>query len=208
MFRKFLPKTDIFFQDLARLADKAVEITAAYRALVEDIPHIEEHIVRVKRIEDEADEIAHDSLARLHRTFVTPIDRNEIHRLTRRIDDIIDHIEAAAQCIYHYEITTIRPRMFRLLEILEKQVPLVRKAVTGLSDLKHVGDLRSTLIQINTLENEADTLMLEAFRALFREEKDPMAVIKWKEVFELLELATDHCENVADLIENVILEYA
>jgi uncharacterized protein Yka (UPF0111/DUF47 family) len=208
MFRRFLPKSDVFFQDLARLADKAVEIVAAYRAMIEDVAHVGDHIQKIKRIEEEADHIAHDSLARLHRTFVTPLDRNEIHRLTRRIDDIIDHVEGAAQCIFHYDIRVMRPRMIRLLEILEKQVPLVRKAVGGLSDLKHVGDLRSTLIQINTLENEADTLMLEAFGVLFREEKDPLAVMKWKEVYELLELATDHCENVADLIENVILEYA
>jgi predicted phosphate transport protein (TIGR00153 family) len=208
VFKRLLPKKDVFFQNMAKSAGKAVEIVAAFRSLMEDLPHVETHIARIKDIEHQADEIAHETIALLHKTFVTPLDRNEINQIFKRLDDIVDMVEGAAQRIYIYEMRTVRHEVMKLIEILEKQTSFVQRAVGALSDLRHPESLRGLLIEIHTLENEADDVLRSAIGVLFREEKDPKEVMKWKEVIENLEDATDRCEDVADLFENILLEYA
>jgi predicted phosphate transport protein (TIGR00153 family) len=208
VFKKLLPKKDVFFSNMAAAAGKGVEIVAAFRALVEDLGNVEVHIARVKDIEHQADAIAHETISLLHKTFVTPLDRNEIHRIFQRLDDVVDMVEGAAQRIFLYEIRSMRREVVHLVEILEKQTALVKQGVACLSDLRHPDTLRGILIQVHTLENEADDVLRGAIGALFREEKDTKEILKWKEVIENLEDATDRCEDVADLLENILLEYA
>jgi predicted phosphate transport protein (TIGR00153 family) len=201
-------KKDVFFRDMALLAGKGAEIVAALRAMFEDFPHVEERIARIKSIEDEADAIAHETIARLHRTFITPIDRNEINRIFKRLDDIVDMVEGAAQRVYIYELRATRREVEQLLDILEKQMALLQEAIGRLSDLRNAEPIRAILIRLHTLENEADNVLRASIGALFREEPDPKTLLKWKEVIEHLEDATDRCEDVADLFENILLEYA
>jgi uncharacterized protein len=208
VFKRLLPRKDLFFQKMEESAGKAVEIVAAFRALLFDLPNKESHIARVKEIEHEADAIAHETISRLHQTFVTPIDRNEINRIFKRLDDIVDLVEAAAQRYVIYEMRAPRQEILELVGILEKQTAAVRTAVGLLSDMRKADDLRRTLIEIHTLENQADGVLRMAMGTLFREMQDTKDLLKWKEVIESLEDATDRCEDLADLFENVLLEYS
>jgi predicted phosphate transport protein (TIGR00153 family) len=208
VFKRLLPKKSVFFDHMEASATKAVEITKAFRALVDNLSEVEKHVAVIRELEHEADVILHETLAELQRSFITPLDRNEISKISKRLDDIIDLVEGAGQRMLHYELKTAPEPLLQLLDVLERQVGLVQQAVQGLSDLRHAEPLRKILIEIHTLENAADEILRPTIGALFRDEKDPRMIIKWKEVYEHIETATDRCEDVADQIENVLLEYA
>jgi uncharacterized protein len=207
VFRRLLPRKNVFYEYMEGSAAKAVEIATAYRELV---LHPQEVVARVEAIgliESTADEHLHNVLLELQRTFITPLDRNEISTICRRLDDIIDLVEGAAQRMLHYDLHTTTQPLVQLTDVLVELTEIVRQAVVGLSDLKHAEHLRDLLIQIHTLENKADAILRPAIGALFREKTDAREIIKWKEVYEHLETATDRCEDVADQIENILLEY-
>ncbi len=206
--RFLLPRKDVFFTYMENAADKAVEVVKLFRELLDHIDAPEPHIRRILALEHEADLNIHKMFGELHQTFVTPLDRNEISKICKRLDDIVDLVEGAAQRIFHYEIRKSRPEIVALVDILTKQVDAVREAVGCLKDLKHADRLRPILIRINDAENEADGILRTTIGALFRDEADTREVLKWKEVYEHIEKATDRCEDVADQIENILLEYA
>jgi hypothetical protein len=208
MFRRLLPRKDRFFVHMEGCAAHAVEIVQAFRHLIADLQDVEARVAKVRDIEHAADERLHEILLELQRSFITPLDRNEISTICRRLDDIIDLVEGAAQRMLHYELKMTPAPLHRLVEVLEKLVAIVQQAVGGLSDLKRSDDLRKLLIEIHTLENEADRILRPAIGELFRIHADARDIIKWKEVYEHLETATDRCEDVADQIENILLEYA
>lgn len=206
--RLFMPRKDVFFRYMEEAADKAVEIVALFQVLLDHMEDPKPHVDKILALEHEADEGIHRMFGELHKTFVTPLDRNEISTICKRLDDIADLVEGAAQRIYHYQIRKGRPELVTLAAILAKQVGFVRQAVGGLSNLKDSDGLRAILIQINTAENEADHILRATIGALFRDETDTREILKWKEVYEHIEKATDRCEDVADQIENILLEYA
>jgi predicted phosphate transport protein (TIGR00153 family) len=208
VFRKLLPRKNDFFRLMEEAAGKVVEIVGAFGAMLDHLDEAQSRVAGIKDIEHAADELLHRVLGDLHVSFVTPLDRNEISTICKRLDDIVDLVEGAAQRMYHYDLREATPPLRRLVQILSEQADLVRKAVHGLSDLRNPKGLRETLIQIHTLENHADDVLRPTIGALIREEKDPRVILKWKEVYEHIEKATDRCEDVADNIENVLLEYA
>ena len=208
MFRKLLPRKDIFFTYMETSAAMVVQILDAYRELVMDPSNSKERVERVSQLENDADEHLHKLLLALERTFITPLDRNEISTISRRLDDIIDLIEGAAQRLYYYELSESPPPLLQLVEILTELAGIVQKAIGGLANLKRADELRGYLVEIHTLENKADGILRPAIGELFRKYTDARDIIKWKEVHEHLEEATDRCEDVADQIENILLEYA
>lgn len=208
MFRRLLPRKDVFFTYMETSAAKAVEIAIAYRDLVRNPHEVERRVAEIRAIEHGADEHLHSVLLELQSTFITPLDRNEISTICRRLDDIIDLVEGAAQRMLHYELKTTTPPLDQLVDVLVDLTGIVRQAVAGLANLKKPDELRRLLIDIHTLENKADGILRPAIGALFRELPDARDIIKWKEVYEHLETATDRCEDVADQIENILLEYA
>jgi len=208
LFKKLLRKKDTFFEHMEALCAKAGEIVVAFRAQLDHPAEAKARVAAVKAIEHEADRILHETIGNLHRTFVTPLDRNEISTICKRLDDIIDLVEGAAMRVFHYEIREARPPLRALLDVLEKQVAALREGLAALNDLRHPGPLRECIVRVHTLENEADDLLRPAIGNLFREEKDPREILKWKEILEHVEKATDRCEDVADHMENVLLEYA
>ena len=208
MFRKLLPRKDIFFTYMETSAAMVVQILDAYRDLVMDPSNSKERVERVSQLENDADEHLHKLLLDLERTFITPLDRNEISTISRRLDDIIDLIEGAAQRLYYYELSESPPPLLQLVEILTELAGIVQKAIGGLANLKRADELRGYLVEIHTLENKADGILRPAIGELFRKYTDARDIIKWKEVYEHLEEATDRCEDVADQIENILLEYA
>jgi uncharacterized protein len=201
-------KKDVFFRHMEACALKAVEIVAAFKELVAHLDQVETRVAKIRAIEHQADEQLHEILSELQRTFVTPLDRNEISTICRRLDDIIDLVEGAAQRILHYELREAPPPLRALMDVLEEEVAKVQQAVGSLDNLKRATEIRALLIDIHTLENKADAILRPAIGELFRIHTDARQIIKWKEVYEHLETATDRCEDVADQIENILLEYA
>jgi predicted phosphate transport protein (TIGR00153 family) len=208
LFRRLIPKKDVFFDHMESLATKAGEIVAAFREQLDHPAEAQARLAAVKAIEHEADRILHGTIADLHRTFVTPLDRNEISTICKRLDDVIDLVEGAAMRTYHYEIRDVRPPLLALLDVLDRQVAALREGLGALHDLRHPQPLRDCIVKVHTLENEADDILRPAIGNLFREETDPRLILKWKEIYEHVEKATDRCEDVADHIENVLLEYS
>jgi hypothetical protein len=162
---------------------------------------------RISDIEHETDTITHRCVEALHKTFITPIDRDSIHRLITRMDDVMDYVEAAAERVELYELTTMTSDARDLADVLHRSAQQVELAVRGLRTLKDPQATLKLCIDINRLENEADAILRRSVARLFKEEKDPIIVIKWKEIYENLENASDRCEDVANIIEGVILEH-
>jgi len=203
---RLLPHDASFFAHFEHQGKKTVEGCRAFLEMVEQPGNMERRAERVKQIEHECDEITHAVVEALHKTFITPIDRNDIYRLITKMDDIMDFVEAAADRVALYEIPTMTPEVAELARCLVDSAEHVLSAVSGIRDLGKPNGILQHCIEINRLENLADGILRGALARLFREEKDPIAVIKWKEIYETLETATDRCEDVANIIEGVVLE--
>jgi len=203
---RLLPHDASFFEHFEQQGRKTVEGCRAFLEMVESGRDLEAQAERVKQIEHECDEITHAVVAGLHKTFITPIDRNDIYTLITRMDDIMDLVEAAADRLALYEVHHMTPEVGDLARCLVSSAEHVLGAVQSIRDLKRPNGILQHCIEINRLENVADTVLRGALARLFREEKDPIAIIKWKEIYETLEMATDRCEDVANIIEGVVLE--
>jgi predicted phosphate transport protein (TIGR00153 family) len=203
---RLLPHDASFFAHFEHQGMKTVEGCRAFLDMVERPTDLEARAERVKQIEHECDEITHAVVEALHKTFITPIDRNDIYRLITKMDDIMDLVEAAADRLALYEIPTMTKEAGDLARCLVSSAEHVLGAVSSIRDLGKPNGILQHCIEINRLENVADNILRSALARLFREEKDPIAVIKWKEIYETLESATDRCEDVANIIEGVVLE--
>jgi len=203
---RLLPHDKSFFEFFEQQGRKTVEGCRALLAMVDDPTNVEAQAERVSQIEHECDDITHAVVELLHKTFITPLDRNDIYRLITRMDDIMDLAEAVADRYSLYEIKKSPADASELARVLVSSAENVLSAVSGLRDMKKPEVILQHCVEINRLENVADNLLRGALARLFREEKDPIAVIKWKEIYETLESATDRCEDVANIIEGVVLE--
>lgn len=209
MFGRFLPKETSFFDFFEQHAALTVEGTKEFLSMVSTGANIETKAKRIADIEHETDVITHRCVEALHKTFITPIDRDDIHRLITKMDDIMDFVEAAAERIALYEITVMTGEVRDLADVLVRASEQVEQASRCLRNLKDPQTILKLCVDINRLENEGDQILRRAVAKLFRENSgDPITVIKWKEIYENLEAATDRCEDVANIIEGVVLEHA
>jgi predicted phosphate transport protein (TIGR00153 family) len=206
MLGRLLPRETSFFDFFDEHATLTVAGARELLALVSNGSSVGPLATRIKEIEHEADIVTHRCVEALHKTFITPIDRHDIHQLISRMDDVLDYIEAAADRLALYEITEMSVPLKQLADVVVRSAEAMAKAVRALRDLRHAEIIRQACVDVNRLENEADALLRGALASLFRTEKDPIAVIKWKEIYELFETATDRCEDVANVIEGVVLE--
>jgi hypothetical protein len=206
MLSRLLPRKIGFFDFFDRHAALTVAGAREFQSLVSTGANVASKSKRIKEIEHEADVVTHQCVEALHKTFVTPFDRNYIHRLISRMDDVLDLIEAASDRIALYEVETMWQGTKDLADVLVRSTETVEQAINGLRDMRNAEAIRQRCIEVNRLENEADTILRNTIAGLFRKEKDPILVIKWKEVYEILEAASDRCEDVANVIEGVILE--
>jgi predicted phosphate transport protein (TIGR00153 family) len=203
---RLLPRDESFFDDFEKHAQKTVEGCRALVEMAQGKVSAAEAGPRIKAIESECDSITHHVVERLHKVFITPIDRNDIFRLISKMDDVIDFVEAASQRVVLYEVNANNKELWALGRVLQSGSERISEAVTGMRNLKHAEVILEKCVEINRLENEADVQLRGAIARLFKEEKDPIHIIKWKEIYELLETATDRCEDVANIIEGVVLE--
>jgi hypothetical protein len=208
MLGAILPKKTEFFDLFSKHAAITVEGAKLLQSLLGDLHNVEEQAKKIMQVESEADKIAHQTIELLHRSFITPIERGDIHRIVSRIDDILDYVEAASQRIWLYEIKEATPEAKEMARVLVRSAEAVKSTLDSLHDMKDPEKIRTACIEINRLENECDTLLRLATARLFKEERDPLMVIKWKEIYENIEDATDRCEDVANVIEGVVIENA
>jgi len=208
VFQKLMPKEVAFFDYFERMAEKILEGCTAVQELLEDGNDVAEKARRIKVIEHEGDLITHQCIEMLHTTFITPFDRDSIHRLITKMDDILDLAEAVSDRFSVYEMASPTDEAKQLARVLVFSVKEVAKAVSGLRSMKNAQAILAQCVEINRLENEADTLLRVAVGRLFKTERDPLTVMKWKELYEGLEEATDRCEDVANLVEGIVLEFA
>jgi len=208
MLRWFLPHEEDFFGFFERHAALTVEGAREMRRLVSggnDVPAL---AARIRELEHETDVITHRCVEALHKTFITPLDRDAIYQLISHMDDVMDYIESAAVSVMLYELSEMTAPARALADVLVRATEAVAVAVAGLSNLKRPDDILKACIEVNRLENEGDEILRGALAELFRDARDPLLVLKWKEVYEALENATDRCEDVANVIEGVVLEHA
>lgn len=200
-----MPREDNFFEMFIALADNCHQGSQVLVEMFQKDDGAEKYAERIKDIEHAGDNLTHTLLTRLNQTFVTPFDREDIQALSSRIDDVLDLIDAAASRIVTYKISHIRQGVADLAQILYETTRQVVVVVGALN--KHDAVLEKC-IEINRLENEADRLSRILIARLFDEEKDPVQIIKWKEIIEVIEAAVDKCEDVANVIETVTLKNA
>jgi uncharacterized protein Yka (UPF0111/DUF47 family) len=208
MLRWLLPRDENFFGCFERHAALTIEGAKEMRRIVQGGQNIRALAARIKEIEHETDVITHSCVERLHKTFITPFDRDDIHRLITRMDDVMDYIDSAAIAVVLYELTEMTPAARDLADVLVRSTESVASAVAGLRHVKQSEDILRACIEVNRLENKADDILRDALADLFRGATDPLLVLKWKEVYEALENATDRCEDVANVLEGVVLEHA
>lgn len=209
MLQRLMPKSDDFFSDFEAQAAAVVEGVVLLKALLDDFTDVPAKCQAIKDVEHRADDITHRAFERLHTQFITPFDRSEIHRLLSRIDDVLDLADAAAERLGLYDIDSVLPESRELCAVLVEQSRKMEEAVKGLRNMKK--DPQTILAacqEMNKLENQADTLTRKTMAKLFRRGNDPLTVLKWKEIIDLLEDATDRAEDVANVIEGVVLEHA
>jgi hypothetical protein len=172
------------------------DIFGDYRGVSEKVQHI-------KDLEHRGDQLTHDIFTKLNQTFITPLDHEDIHELTSKLDDVLDLIDAVATRLVLYKVKKIRPGAAELADVLVRATGEIHAAVGRLEKPDHILD---HCIQVKRLEHEGDAAVRAAIARLFEEEKDPVEIIKWKEILEVLETATDKCEDVTNVLEAVVLK--
>jgi uncharacterized protein len=198
-----IPKDNSFFQMFSAMSDNLIAGARTLVDLFSNYQDVEKTINEVHRIEHAGDELTHAILTKLNQTFITPFDREDIHQLAAKLDDVLDFIYAAGARLVMYRITTPPPAATVLAKIILKQTQELQQAV---SLMQKNGNILPLCVEINRLENEADQVSQQAIARLFESEKDPIHLIKIKELLEFLERATDKAEDVANVLETVVLK--
>jgi len=204
---KLLPRDEKFF---ALFLKQVENISAAARLMLEGATAGNSQLAKaseqIKALESKGDEITHDIFTRLNQTFITPLDPEDIQALSASLDNVLDGIEDAAHRMVAYQLNPITPTTLELCEIVKQCAISLQKAFEMLDKSKH--KVMEHCIEINRLENEADRLVRKAVADLFINEKDPIAIIKLKEVYDFLEATTDYCEDVADTLQTVVVKHS
>lgn len=202
-----VPTDRRFFDLLIRSARTLVEGGEALQDFFENYENPEIKAERIRELEHQADFITHEVMAQLHKTFITPIDREDIANLIQRMDDVMDFMEEASTAMRIYRIPRTRPRAVEAARLMPPMTRLIEQSIQLLAD-GHLKAILPITVEINHLENQGDSIFRAAMSELFDEEANPAEIIKWREVYSDLEAATDSAEDVANVLEGVVLKYA
>ncbi len=206
MFARLMPHEGRFFTFFSEHAALIVQGSVELKAMMDDMRETESRARNIKTIENKADTVTHQTIQLLHQTFITPIDRDEIHRLITKMDDILDLMEDVSQSVFLYDIRTIPDEAKRLAEICVACAEKVSAAVKLLDNMANAEQIMKICGDIDRYETDADQVLRAAMAKLFRSESDTRELIKLKEIYEHLETVTDKCEDVANIIEGIVLE--
>ena len=195
-----------FFELFVKSGDFAIEASKKLLDLTKDFSKVEEKVIAIKDIEHKADEHAHKIYQELHKAFITPIEREDILSLNHYLDNVIDNIEHISKLFYMFDVKTLEKDLFPFVSLVVKICLSLKSALVELKDFKKSKELVDKIIEVNTIEEEGDLLFKEAVRRLFISSKDPIHIMKWFEIYKELEDCLDECENVTNIIEDVILK--
>jgi predicted phosphate transport protein (TIGR00153 family) len=208
MLGRLLPREGRFFDLFNEHAELIVQGSRELAALMADGDNHERRAYNIESIEKRADKVTRTTIELLHKTFITPLDREDIHQLITRMDDILDLLEDSAQLMFLYGVRHMTAEGRKLAEICVACCEKVQSSVTLLSNMKNATQIMSLCADMDRLESEADHVMRAAIARLFREEPDVRELIKLRSVYEHLETVTDRCEDVANIIQGIVLENA
>lgn len=201
---RFFPRDEQFFDLFNKMADEIRAAAGHLEAMLATDPPDTSKVSLIRDAEHRCDALTHDTIQRLHRTFVTPFDREDLYALASSLDNVMDAIDHAAALVKNYRIEVIRPGARELARTVSSSADRLHTALESLAAKKPV---HPHAVEINRLENEADRAYQVAVMDLFDNETDPITVIKWKELLDMLEMVTDACEDVANVIEGVVVKH-
>ena len=202
---RLIPRSTKFFEMFSAVANNLTDGARLLKAILQDMKDVESRVEQLKTIEHRGDEMTHEILTRLNQTFITPFDREDIHKLASSFDDVLDYVYGAGERLVMYKITEITPAAPQLADCIIRQSEQLCQAVAHLEKKNNV---LQYCVEINRLENEADRIVRSALGQLFETETNPIALIKKKELYEVLETATDKAEDAANVIESVVVKSA
>jgi uncharacterized protein len=202
---RLIPRDESFFEGFVKMANEIRFAATLFQEMVQPDEPIWDRAARINDVEHRCDALTRDVLLRLHRTFVTPIDREDIHALALALDDVADAIDDCAKLMQLYRLDRVRPGVRELARILVDQAHQVERAMEALRDK---GAVSASTAEIDRLEHEGDVVYQESIVKLFELEKDPIAVIKWKELYGHLEAATDRCEDIGNVLDGIAVKHA
>ena len=203
---RLIPREQRFFDDFVALAEEINRGAVLLEEMLAPERPLWDKADEIKRVEDNCDSLTHEIIKRLHTTFITPLDREDIHAMASSLDDVIDAIDDSSAIVRLYQIDQVRPDARTLARIISLSTVQIVSATKALGN--KMAGLTQCAVEINRLENEADRAKENAVRRLFEEEKDPVVIMKWKEILDFLEIATDRCEDVANVLEGVVVKHA
>ncbi len=205
---RFIPKEEKFYDLFEELINKIEEGGKVFFDMVETYEYPLPKITKLKELEHEADVITHRTYEKMHKSFLTPLDREDIYALVNKMDSILDMIEASAARMSLYKVKKPTKVIIDQAKILNLAISKVKLIVYAMRDMKNSKMIIDACVEINTLENEGDIVLRTAMVDLFEHEKDAIELIKWKEIFERIEEALDVCEDVSNIIEGIVLKHA
>ena len=206
MLGRLMPREGKFFDLFNAHGERIVEGSRELAAMIGTFSELDAHARRIDEAEHAADKITHECIALLHKTFITPFDREQIHSLITSMDDILDLIQDVAETIAIYDLRSVTPEAKQLAEICQLSCDRVKATVALLTNVKSSSAILKLCEEIDRLESDADRVMRSAMSKLFREENDLKQVMKLRVIYDLLESITDRCEDVANIIEGIVLE--
>ena len=206
MLGRLMPREGKFFELFNAHAERIVEGSRELAAMIGTFKDLEQHAQRIDGAERAADKLTHECISLLHKTFITPFDRDQIHQLINNMDDILDLIQDVAESVALYDLKSVTPEARQLAEICEMCCSRVQTAVSLLTNVKQSAAIMKVCEEIDRLESDADRVMRAALSKLFREENDLKQVMKLRVIYDLLESITDRCEDVANVVEGIVLE--
>jgi predicted phosphate transport protein (TIGR00153 family) len=202
---RLIPREESFFADFVKMANEIQFAATLFQEMVEPDEPLWDRAARINDVEHRCDALTRDVLLRLHRTFVTPIDREDIHALALALDDVADAIDDCAKLMDLYRLDRVRPGVRELARVLLDQTRQVEKAMEALRDK---GVMSASTAEIDRLEHDGDVIYQQSIVKLFELEKDPIQVIKWKELYAHLEAATDRCEDIGNVLDGIAVKHA
>jgi predicted phosphate transport protein (TIGR00153 family) len=205
---RLFPKQENFFDYFEELADKIAEGGRLFLEMTETHDYSESKVAKLKEIEHEADVITHRTYEKMHTTFLTPIDREDIYALVNKMDSIMDVIEATAVRIHLYKVKKIDDQIIKQAKIINEAIIKVKEIIHAMRNMKNSKMILDGCVEINTLENAGDVVLRTIMANLFENEKDAIELVKWKDIFQLLEEGIDVCEDVSNIVEGIVLKHA
>jgi len=201
-------KEDIFFDLFIESSAKVIIVGETFLDLVHNYENVEDKVSNLKVLETDCDMQAHKILKKLNESFITPFDREDIYNIARDMDDIVDCIEEVANRFVVFDVKEMRPEAIVMSDLIMQSIRELDVLFKHLKEIKLNTIVREQIIEVNRIENEGDIIYRRALTKLFKNEKDPIEIIKWKQLYELLEESMDSCENVANIVEGLVMKHA